>query len=53
MATDTHQDLAPTPMNEMDQNSKQGWEFFTKFLLINVVVTIVVLLAVGLLTVWS
>jgi hypothetical protein len=53
MATDTNRDVAPTRITEMDQTSQKGWEFFTKFLLANVVVTIVVLLVVGLLTVWS
>jgi len=37
---------------DMDTTSQKGWDGFTKFLLSNVVVTIVVLLFIGLLTVW-
>jgi len=46
------QSAAPTEV-EFDTHAKKGWEFFTKFLLGNVVVTILALLFVGILTVWS
>ncbi len=43
---------APTEV-EFDNHAQKGWEFFTKFLLGNVVATILALLFVGILTVWS
>lgn len=39
--------------DEFDQTSKAGWAWFTKFLLINVILCAVGLLFVGALTVWS
>ncbi len=39
--------------NEFDQTSQTGWNWFTKFLLFNVLGAIGALLVVGLLTVWS
>jgi hypothetical protein len=36
-----------------DRTAQAGWKWFTKFLLINVIVCAVVLLFVGALTVWS
>ena len=53
MASKTNQGTALPANEEFDTVSKKGWEFFTKFLLGNVIVTIVALLVVGLLTVWS
>ncbi len=38
---------------DIDKTSKAGWEWFTRFLLINVILCIVGLLLVGALTVWS
>ena len=38
---------------EFDKASQAGWKWFTKFLLINVIVCALVLLFVGALTVWS
>jgi len=34
------------------QVAKAGWNGFTRFLLLNVIVTIVILLIIGLFTVW-
>jgi hypothetical protein len=53
MVTETNQGTALPADEEFDTVSKKGWEFFTKFLLSNVIVTVVALLVVGLLTVWS
>jgi hypothetical protein len=39
--------------DEFDKVSKAGWDGFTKFLLINVVVITIALLFIGALTVWS
>jgi hypothetical protein len=41
------------PSEDFDTVSRKGWEFFTKFLFGNVVATIVALVIVALLTVWS
>jgi hypothetical protein len=53
MVTETNQGTTLPAAEEFDTASKKGWEFFTKFLFGNVVVTVVALLIVGLLTVWS
>ncbi|MDE8346305.1 MAG: hypothetical protein POH28_09065 [Acidocella sp.] len=53
MVTETSQSTVLPAAEEFDTHAKQGWAFFTKFLTVNVVVTIVALLVVGLLTVWS
>ena len=39
--------------DEFDKTSQAGWKWFTKFLLITVIVCAVALLFVGALTVWS
>jgi cytochrome c-type biogenesis protein CcmH/NrfG len=39
--------------DEFDRTSQAGWKWFTKFLLINVIVCALALLFVGALTVWS
>ncbi|MGO9818925.1 MAG: hypothetical protein ACLPJJ_05330 [Acidocella sp.] len=55
MATQTTQPVhaaAPETPVDFDTPSKKGWEFFTKFLFVNVVLAVVVLLLIGLLTVW-
>jgi len=52
MVTETSQGTPLPPEQDFDNASKKGWEFFTKFLLGNVVFTIAALLIVGLLTVW-
>jgi hypothetical protein len=49
MATETARDTAT---DEFDTASQKGWEFFTKFLATNVIITIAGLLIIGLLTVW-
>ncbi len=43
---------APPAADEFNVHSKNGWEFFTKFLLWNVITIIIALFIVGLLTVW-
>ncbi len=53
MTTETNQGYVLPPDEDFDATAKKGWNFFTKFLLGNVVVTVIVLLIVGLLTVWS
>ncbi len=53
MATETNQGTILPPDEEFDNVSQKGWEFFTKFLLGNIVVTVAALVVVGLLTVWS
>ena len=53
MAPEPNQGTTLPPAEEFDNASQKGWEFFTKFLLGNVLVTVAVLLFVGLLTVWS
>jgi hypothetical protein len=44
---------APETAVDFDTSSQKGWEFFTKFLFVNVVLCAAVLLLIGLLTVWS
>jgi hypothetical protein len=39
--------------DEFDKASQAGWKWFTKFLLINVIICALALLFVGVLTVWS
>lgn len=41
-----------TPV-DFDGASQKGWNFFTKFLFVNVVAAAAVLLFIGALTVWS
>ena len=53
MVTETNQGTMLPADEEFDTVSQKGWNFFTKFLLSNVIVTVVVLVVVGLLTVWS
>ena len=53
MVSETNQDTVLAAADEFDTASQKGWEFFTKFLMANVIVTIVALLVIGLLTVWS
>ncbi|MBB5374104.1 hypothetical protein [Acidocella aromatica] len=43
---------APETPVDFDTPSKKGWEFFTKFLTVNVALCIAALLLIGLLTVW-
>ncbi len=53
MATNVQNQPSKAPDAAFDTVSKAGWQRFTKFLLINVLVAIAALLIVGLLTVWS
>jgi hypothetical protein len=55
MSTD---DMTVTPsdhieLDAFDQASQKGWAWFTRFLLINVILCALGLLFVGVLTVWS
>ncbi|HQT46750.1 MAG TPA: hypothetical protein PLY97_05960 [Acidocella sp.] len=52
MATETHKDTPLPPTDFFDTTSQKGWKFFTKFLSINVVLIVAVLLLIGALTVW-
>ncbi len=38
---------------DFDTPAQKGWAFFTKFLLWNIISCVVILLFIGLLTVWS
>ena len=53
MARETNQGTTLPEGEDFDTTSQKGWDFFTKFLLANVVVATAVLLLIGLLTVWS
>jgi hypothetical protein len=46
-------DRADAPEDHFTRASKAGWNGFTRFLLLNVVVIIAALLIIGLFTVWS
>jgi hypothetical protein len=50
--TNTTVDVAPPALDEFNAHAKNGWTFFTKFLLWNVITVIIALFIVGLLTVW-
>jgi hypothetical protein len=52
MVTETSEGTPLPPEQDFDNAAKKGWEFFTKFLLTNVLVTAAALIFVGLLTVW-
>jgi hypothetical protein len=52
MATHTTEETALPAADYFDTTSKKGWDFFTKFLSVNVVITIALLLLIGALTVW-
>ncbi len=53
MATQMDQSTETQAVAEFDTNAQKGWQFFTKFLVANVVVTVAALVFVALLTVWS
>lgn len=54
MSTPPRPDAPADPAQaEFDENAKKGWNFFTKFLLGNVIATAAALIFIGLLTVWS
>jgi hypothetical protein len=57
MVSETHQAGAAhgtaAEAAEFDAESQKGWQFFTKFLLGNVVMAAAALVFVALLTVWS
>jgi hypothetical protein len=52
MSTEPKPDSMTHAEADFDTTAKKGWEFFTKFLLTNVLVTAAALIVVGLLTVW-
>ena len=43
----------PVTDDDFDDAAKKGWAWFTRFLLINVILCAIGLLLVGALTVWS
>ncbi len=45
--------VEPAENVDFDSPAQKGWAFFTKFLLWNIISCVVILLLVGLLTVWS
>jgi hypothetical protein len=49
----TAPDHADPADDQFTRISKAGWNGFTRFLLLNVVVVIIALLIIGLFTVWS
>jgi hypothetical protein len=53
MAEQTQQITDPPEAEPFNKSAQAGWNRFTQFLLWNVVATIVTLLFIGLLTVWS
>jgi hypothetical protein len=52
MSSETRPDSINAAEADFDNASKKGWEFFTKFLLTNVIVTAAALIFIGFLTVW-
>jgi hypothetical protein len=46
-------DQTDAPDDQFTRVSKAGWNGFTRFLLLNVIVVIAALLIIGLFTVWS
>jgi hypothetical protein len=46
------QDSAELAEGQFDQAAQSGWNFFTKFLLGNVVFIVIALLVIGVFTVW-
>jgi hypothetical protein len=52
MVTETNQGTVLPANEEFDTVSQKGWQFFTKFLFGNVVMTVVALVILALLTVW-
>jgi len=53
IAEHKHREETPAELAQFDRVAKTGWEFFTKFLLWNVIACILTLLFIGFLTVWS
>ncbi len=53
MTAGTNQEMESATDEEFGKTAQKGWEFFTKFLLTNILVTVGALIVVGLLTVWS
>ncbi len=53
IAEHKHREDTPAELAQFDRVAKTGWEFFTKFLLWNVIACVVTLLFIGFLTVWS
>ncbi len=53
VAAHKHREDTPAELAEFDKVAKSGWDFFTKFLLWNVIACVVTLVLIGFLTVWS
>jgi hypothetical protein len=52
MAEHAAREPAELAEGQFDQAAQSGWNFFTRFLLANVVVIVVILLVIGVFTVW-
>lgn len=52
-APHAHREDTPAEVAQFNRISQTGWNFFTKFLLWNVLAIIAILLLIGFLTVWS
>jgi len=52
-APHAHREDTPAEIEQFNRISQTGWNFFTKFLLWNVLAIIAILLLIGVFTVWS
>jgi len=52
-APHAHREDTPAEVAQFNSMSQTGWNFFTKFLLWNVLAIIGILLLIGVFTVWS
>jgi hypothetical protein len=53
VAEHTAREETPAEIAQFDRTAQTGWNWFTKFLLWNVIACVVALLVIGLFTVWS
>lgn len=53
MASHAEQNTDLTTKVDFDQPAQKGWKFFTSFLLWNITSCVVILLLIGIFTVWS
>jgi hypothetical protein len=52
LTRNTSLDTPPPDIAAIDAHAEKGWVFFTKFLFWTVISIVVILVAIGLLTVW-
>ncbi len=52
-AEHAHREDTPAEVEQFNRIAQTGWNFFTKFLLWNVLAIIAILVFIGFLTVWS